>query len=48
MLFVYLAVSRLTFFYCFQSVELQTSLWSPLAFQGWKPCTERPKPPCEF
>ncbi|WVZ21566.1 hypothetical protein V8G54_008888 [Vigna mungo] len=27
------------------SVELQTSLWSPLAFQGWKPCTERPKPP---
>ncbi|CAJ1974017.1 unnamed protein product [Sphenostylis stenocarpa] len=27
------------------SVELQTSLWSPLAFQGWKPCTERPKSP---
>ncbi|KAG5065789.1 hypothetical protein GLYMA_04G094100v4 [Glycine max] len=27
------------------SVELQTSIWSPLAFQGWKPCTERPKPP---
>ncbi|KAG5018889.1 hypothetical protein JHK87_014744 [Glycine soja] len=26
------------------SVELQTSLWSPLAFQGWKPCNERPKP----
>ncbi|RDX89896.1 hypothetical protein CR513_28311 [Mucuna pruriens] len=27
------------------SVELQTSLWSPLAYQGWKPCAERPKPP---
>ncbi|KAJ1424774.1 putative O-fucosyltransferase, plant [Sesbania bispinosa] len=27
------------------SVELQTSLWSPLAFQGWKPCIESPKSP---
>ncbi|KAK7410461.1 hypothetical protein VNO78_01260 [Psophocarpus tetragonolobus] len=27
------------------SVELQTSLWSPLAFQGWKPCADRPHPP---
>ena len=49
MLFVSLVVSRLPIVYLFfQSVELQTSIWSPLAFQGWKPCTERPKPPCEF
>ncbi|XP_027354871.1 O-fucosyltransferase 31-like [Abrus precatorius] len=27
------------------SVERQTSLWSPLAYQGWKPCTEPPKSP---
>ncbi|XP_057727876.1 O-fucosyltransferase 31 [Arachis stenosperma] len=26
-------------------VELQTSLWSPLEFQGWKRCIEPPKSP---
>ncbi|KAE9609084.1 hypothetical protein Lal_00020541 [Lupinus albus] len=24
-------------------VELHTNLWSPLAYQGWKPCTDPPK-----
>lgn len=27
------------------SVEVQTNLWSPLAYQGWKPCTVPPKSP---
>ncbi|CAJ2641130.1 unnamed protein product [Trifolium pratense] len=27
------------------SVEVQTNLWSPLAFQGWKPCTMPLKSP---
>ncbi|XP_061372068.1 O-fucosyltransferase 31 [Gastrolobium bilobum] len=27
------------------SVELQNSLWSPLAYQGWKQCIEPPKSP---
>ncbi|KAK7282891.1 hypothetical protein RIF29_11997 [Crotalaria pallida] len=26
-------------------VEVQSSLWSPLAYQGWKPCRDPPKPP---